>query len=290
MTLHEETGQQTLPPVPEPPRSWARPLPRRRGRALRLREDIPDRIRLPLTALSFALPLLVWFALSALHAVKPLFLPSPSAVVRAGVKLATSGQLMQDALATLGRVGIGFALVVAVSVPLGIAMGTLPAARALFEPMIGLVRYMPAPAFIPLLIIWLGLGESSKIALLFVGTVFFNTLMTADVAALVPKQLIDTSYTLGAGRWTVLWKVILPHSVPGIIDAMRVNIAATWNLVVVAELVAAQVGLGYRITRAQRFLQTDQIFAVLIVIGLIGVSIDIGFRLLRRGVARWANP
>jgi NitT/TauT family transport system permease protein len=251
---------------------------------------MPERIRLPLTALSFALPLLVWFALSGLHAVKPLFLPSPAAVVRAGVELATSGLLLQDALATVGRVAIGFALVVAVSVPLGIAMGTLPAARALFEPMIGLVRYMPAPAFIPLLIIWLGLGEPSKIALLFVGTVFFNTLMTADVAALVPKQLIDTSYTLGAGRWTILWKVILPHSVPGIIDAMRVNIAATWNLVVVAELVAAQGGLGYRITRAQRFLHTDQIFAVLIVIGLIGVSLDIGFRLLRRGVARWAAP
>jgi NitT/TauT family transport system permease protein len=159
----------------------------------------------------------------------------------------------------------------------------------MFDPAIGLVRYMPAPAFIPLLIIWLGLGEGSKIALLFIGTVFFNTLMTADVAGLVPKQMIDAAFTLGAGRWTVLRKVILPHSVPGMIDAMRVNVAATWNLVVVAELIAAQAGLGYRITRAQRFLQTDQIFAVLIVIGLIGVGMDLGFRLLRKGVAPWAE-
>jgi NitT/TauT family transport system permease protein len=210
-------------------------------------------------------------------------------VVKAGIALARSGTLLGDVGATLSRVAIGFALVVVVSVPLGIVMGTMRAARALFEPMIGLVRYMPAPAFIPLLIIWLGLGEGSKIALLFIGTVFFNTLMTADAAALVPKQLIDVSYTLGASRWVVLRKVILPHSVPGIIDSMRVNVAATWNLVVVAELIAAQAGLGYRITRAQRFLQTDQIFAVLIVIGLVGVSMDLGFRLLRKGVARWAE-
>jgi NitT/TauT family transport system permease protein len=258
-------------------------------RVLSLREDIPERTRRVAVVLSLLAPLVAWFLLSGSGAVNPLFLPSPSAVIKALVEFASTGVLWSDIAATVGRVAIGFALVVLVSVPLGIAMGTLNAARALFEPMIGLVRYMPAPAFIPLLIIWLGLGENSKIALLFVGTVFFNTLMTADVARQVPKQLIDSAYTLGAKRWTVLRKVILPHSVPGMIDAMRVNVAATWNLVVVAELIAAQSGLGYRIVRAQRFLQTDQIFAVLIVIGLIGVSMDLGFRLLRRSVARWAE-
>ncbi len=262
---------------------------KRPGRSLRLREDIPQRQRRALLAISVAVPALAWFALSASGIVNPLFLPSPSAVVKAGAKLLTSGLLVQDAVATLRRVGIGFALVVGVSVPLGLLMGTLPSVRAIFEPAIALVRYMPAPAFIPLLIIWLGLGEGSKIALLFVGTVFFNTLMTADVAALVPKQLIDVSYTLGAKRWTVFRRVIFPHSVPGMLDSMRVNVAATWQLVVVAELVAAQEGLGYRITRAQRFLQTDQIFAVLFVIGLIGVVMDLGFRLLRKRVSRWAE-
>jgi NitT/TauT family transport system permease protein len=179
--------------------------------------------------------------------------------------------------------------VVAISVPIGLAMGTFASVRALFEPMIGLLRYMPAPAFIPLLIIWLGLGESSKITLLVIGTVFFNTLMSADAANLVPRELIDASYTLGASRWTVVRKVVLPHSLPGLIDAMRVNIAATFNLVVVAEVVAAQSGLGYRIIRAQRFRQTDQIFAVLILLGLIGVTIDLGFRGVRNLVAPWAK-
>jgi len=258
-------------------------------RMLRLREEIPDRLRWPIAVASVVLPFLVWTALSATGAVDPLYLPSPAAVLRALGRLASGGELWSDTRATLTRVAIGFSLVVVISVPLGLAMGTWPAVRAMFEPMIGLVRYMPAPAFIPLLLIWLGLGEAPKITLLVIGTVFFNTLMSADVARQVPAELINASYTLGAGRWQVIRKVIVPYTIPGLVDAMRVNIAATWNLVVVAELIAATQGLGYRIARAQRFRQTDTIFAVLIVIGLIGVTMDIGFRALRNRVAPWAR-
>jgi NitT/TauT family transport system permease protein len=256
---------------------------------LRLREEIPHGLRRPLVVASVLVPIAVWTLLSATHAVKPLFLPSPGSVARAFWTMAASGQLWTDASATLTRVGVSFLIVVVISVPLGLAMGTFPSLRALFEPMISFVRYMPAPAFIPLLIVWLGFGESAKITLLVIGTVFFNTVMSADVAAQVPKELIDASYTLGAGRWAVVRKVIVPHSVPGLINAMRVNIAATTNLVVVAELIAAQEGLGYRITRAQRFLQIDQIFAVLLVIGAIGLAFDLGFRLLRNTVAPWSR-
>jgi NitT/TauT family transport system permease protein len=269
--------------APDPP-----PRARRPG-VWRLREDISDRARISLTFASLSVPFLAWVLLSATHAVKPLFLPSPLAVVHAFGDLVSSGELAGDLRITVTRVAIAFAIVVAISVPLGLAIGSWQAARSLFTPMIGVLRYMPAPAFIPLLIIWMGLGESSKIALLVIGTVFFNTLMSADVAALVPKELIDASYTLGASRSVVLRKVILPHTLPGLLDAMRVNIAATWNLVVVAELIAAQSGLGYRITRAQRFLQTPKIFAVLIVIGAVGVTMDVSFRLLRNWVSPWAR-
>lgn len=247
------------------------------------------RSRWPFLVISISLPFAVWALLSMSGLVNPLFLPTPAAVLRAGRKLLSDGLLIGDIKATVSRVAIGFVLVALVSVPLGLAMGSVRGIRSLFEPMIGLVRYMPAPAFIPLFIIWLGLGEASKIALLFVGTVFFNTLMSADVASLVPKRLINASYTLGASRSVVMRKVIFPHSVPGLLDAMRVNLAATFNLVVVAELVAAQEGLGYRITRAQRFLRTDQIFAVLIVIGVLGVAMDLGFRLVRSKMAPWAK-
>ena len=270
------------------------PLPRRAARArtsslLAIRTPISPAARWTLTIMSLALPLLAWVVLSASGVVSAVFLPSPRAVLAAGWEMARSGELFADLWATAQRVLYGFGLAVIVSVPLGIAMGTFYAARAVFEPMIGLLRYLPASAFIPLLIIWLGLGEPSKIAMLFIGTVFFNTLMTADVVRHVPRSIIDVSYTLGARRGEVLHKVIVPHSMPGIIDAIRVNAAAAWNFVVVAELVNATAGLGYRIVRAQRFLQTDKIFAVLIVIGLAGVTIDIALRLLRSRVGRWAG-
>jgi NitT/TauT family transport system permease protein len=276
-------------PVPK----VARPnldLPHRLWRTFwTLRDPISDRMRVVFMVLSVLTPLALWVLLSGTGAVDSLFLPTPVSVVRAGAKLWTSGALWDDLVATLSRIGISFVVIVVISVPLGIAIGTFPSMQALFEPMIGMLRYMPAPAFIPLLIIWLGLGESSKIALLVIGTVFFNTLMSADAAALVPQEMIDASYTLGASKWTVVRKVVVPYALPGLIDAMRVNIAATWNLVVVSELIAAEKGLGFRIARAQRFLQTDQIFAVLIIIGVIGVAMDLGFRWLRHAVAPWAK-
>jgi NitT/TauT family transport system permease protein len=267
------------------------PLPRRTHSPrtkLTIRTPISRRSATILTILSLAVPFAAWLLLSATGTVPATFLPSPGAVLSAGWEMARSGELAVDVWTTTRRVLEGFGLAVLVSVPLGILMGTFHAGQAAFEPLIGLLRYLPASAFIPLLIIWLGLGEPSKIAILFIGTVFFNTLMTADVVRGVPRELIDVSYTLGARRGEVLRKVVVPHALPGIIDAIRVNAAAAWNFVVVAELVNSTAGLGYRIVRAQRFLQTDKIFAVLVVIGVIGVTIDVALRVLRARVGRWA--
>ncbi|WP_410563581.1 ABC transporter permease [Amycolatopsis sp. cmx-4-61] len=272
--------------------AWA-PLPRRAGLnpsaspLFSLRTPISASARWTLAVLSFAIPLLVWVGLSFSGAVNPTLLPSPVAVVKAGVDMASTGELFDDLWATTQRVLEGFGLAVLVSVPLGILMAGFAAGQAFFEPLLGLLRYLPASAFISLLIIWLGIGEPSKIALLFIGTVFFNTLMTADVVRGVPTALIDVSYTLGARRGEVLRKIIVPHSLPGMLDAIRVNAAAAWNFVVVAELINASAGLGYRIARSQRFLQTDKIFAVLVVIGLAGLLIDVLLRLLRTRVGKW---
>jgi NitT/TauT family transport system permease protein len=259
------------------------------GGWLAIGEPVSPSVRWTLRAASLAVPVLAWLVLSATHAVKPAFLPTPLAVWDAGVGMARSGVLWDDVLASVRRIGLGFGLAVVISVPLGFAMGTFRAAEAAFEPVVGLLRYLPASAFIPLLIIWLGLGEPPKIALLVIGVVFFNTLMTADVVRRVPRELLDVSFTLGARRLEVLRKVVLPWSLPGIVDAMRVNAAAAWNFVVVAELIAATSGLGYRIVRAQRFQQTDRIFAVLVVIGVIGLLIDVALRLLRDRIGRWAR-
>ena len=149
-----------------------------------------------------------------------------------------------------------------------------------------MLRYMPA-AVIPLLIIYLGIGEEPKIALIFLGTIYFNILMVMDAVKFVPKELIETTLTLGGRSRQVLVQVVARYSLPSIIDTLRINIATSWNLVVVAELVA-RVGLGKRVQLAQRFFRTDQIFAELIVLGLIGFAIDMGFRLLLRLSCKWA--
>jgi NitT/TauT family transport system permease protein len=273
-------------------REWWDDLPRRHAgkrpsQILSIRTPVTPGLRATLMAASVLVPLIAWWLLSVSHAIPEQNLPSPAQVWSAGLEMARSGDLWRDTVASVQRVLLGFGLAVAISIPLGIVMGTFSAGQAFFEPAIGLLRYLPASAFIPLLMIWLGLGEASKIALLVIGVVFFNTLMTADVVRNVPGQLINVSYTLGARRIEVIRKVIVPHALPGMIDAMRVNAAAAWNFVVVAELVASTSGLGYRIVRAQRFVQTDRIFAVLVVIGLIGLCIDIALRVLRDRVGRW---
>ncbi|NET51263.1 MAG: ABC transporter permease [Merismopedia sp. SIO2A8] len=254
----------------------------------RIGEEIPKPLSWGLMVASIIGPLCLWLIISNLPGINSTFLPSPQDVLVALQQLGAKGFLTQDSLASIMRVSLGFLLAAVTSIPLGLAMGAFASIRALCEPIIGLVRYMPAPAFIPLLIIYLGLDEAPKIALIFIGTVFFNTLMIMDAVKFVPKDLIETTYTLGGRRWQVLTSVIAPYIVPSIIDAFRVNIASSWNLVVVAELVAADEGLGKRILLAQRFLRTDEIFACLIILGVIGFTLDLFFRWLLKATCRWA--
>lgn len=250
--------------------------------------DIPKKLRWSLMVASIITPLILWWIIASQGWVKPLFLPSPTEVATAIQGLWASGDLQKDIIYSVLRVLAGFSLAVLVSIPLGIAMGAFSSIRALLEPIIGIVRYMPAPAFIPLLILYFGVGETPKVLLIFIGTLFFNTLMVMDAVKFVPKELIEATYTLGGNRPQVVFRVIFPYVLPKIIDAGRVNIAASWNLVIVSELVAATEGLGRRISVAQRFLNTDQIFAGLIVIGVIGLIIDFGFVWLQRFLCRWS--
>lgn len=254
----------------------------------RIAEDIPDSLNWLLIAVSVVVPLTVWWLTSNYADVNPKFLPSPQDVTVAFQRLWEKGFVTQDILASFGRVAVGFTLAAIVSIPLGISMGAFASIRAMMEPIIGILRYMPAPAFIPLLIIYLGLNEEPKIALIFIGTVFYNTLMIMDAVKFVPKDLIETTYTLGGRRWQVLMSVITPYVIPNIIDTFRINVAASWNLVVIAELVAAEEGLGKRILLAQRFFKTDEIFACLIMLGVIGFALDLVFRWVLRASCKWA--
>jgi NitT/TauT family transport system permease protein len=255
----------------------------------RLAEDIPRSLNIGLSIVSIALPLLVWWLITTFGNIDPKFLPSPSNVLEASERLWTSGDLVKDTVASLWRVGVGFSGALLLSIPVGILMGSFASMRALLEPLFGLVRYMPAPAFIPLLILYLGIGEEPKITLIFIGTFFFNSLMVMDTVKFVPKDLIEATYMLGGNRFKVLTQVILPHVLPGIIDACRINLAAAWQLVIVSELIAATEGLGRRISVAGRFLRTDEIFVGLIVIGAIGLSFDLLFQYILRVSCHWSS-
>lgn len=253
----------------------------------RIAEDIPKPLQWGLMIVSITIPLFLWWLLADFGGVEDVFLPSPLQVGEALGRLWEKGYLFQDTIASFFRVVGGFFFAGLIAVPIGIGMGAFASVRSLFEPIIGILRYMPAPAFIPLLILYLGIGEEPKILLIFIGTIFFNILMIMDAVKFVPKELIETTYTLGGLRWQVLLNVITPYVIPNIIDAFRINIATSWNLVIVAELVAADQGLGKRILLAQKFLKTDEIFACLIILGLIGFLIDLSFRGLLRVLCKW---
>jgi NitT/TauT family transport system permease protein len=255
----------------------------------RLAEEIPQSLSLGLTIASIVIPLLIWWLVTAFGSIDPKFLPSPGLVWAAALQMGRSGELWQDTIASLWRVGIGFSLSMLVAIPIGILMGSFASIRASLEALFGLIRYMPAPAFIPLLIIYQGIGEEPKITLIFMGTFFFNSLMVMDTVKFVSKDLLEATYMLGGTRLQTLTKVIFPHVIPGILDACRINLAAAWQLVIVAELVAATEGLGRRISVAGRFLRTDEIFVDLIVIGLIGLMLDLLFQYAIRIICRWST-
>ncbi len=254
----------------------------------RLAEDIPQSLYLTLVATSILAPLLLWWLVTTFGNIDPKFLPSPGQVLEAFGRLWSTRELLKDTVASLWRVGVGFLFAILLSIPVGVLMGSFASIRALLEPLFGLMRYMPAPAFIPLLILYLGIGEEPKIILIFIGVFFFNSLMVMDTVKFVPKDLIEATYMLGGNRWQTLTQVILPHVLPGIIDACRINLAAAWQLVIVSELIAATEGLGRRISVAGRFLRTDEIFVGLIVIGVIGLAFDLFFQYLLRVSCNWA--
>lgn len=239
------------------------------------------------SALAFFLLFAVWSVLTYGKFIPPLFLPTPGAIASSTVELFREFNLLDDIWASVLRVNAGFLLAAVIGVPLGILMGSLKTFEAFFEPLLGFVRYMPASAFIPLFILWLGIGESEKIAVIFFGTFFQMTLMVMDVTKNVSLDLINTAYTLGVSQRGVFRRVILPASMPGIVDTLRITFGWAWTYLVVAEIVAASSGLGYMIMQSQRFLKTSNIIVGIVVIGVIGIIIDVFFKWLYARLFPW---
>lgn len=258
-----------------------------RLRLFELHTDIPASAYVGAGAGFIGLFLLVWIALTGLKLVSPLFLPAPGAVLQELVRQIQDGILWQDLVASNYRIWVGWLLSTLLAVPIGVLMGNFRIFEGLFEPFIDLVRYMPAVAFIPLTILWLGVGDIQKFAILFVGTFFQEVLMIMDNVKTVPREFIQVSYTFGLSKWEILWQVVLRSALPGIWDTFRITLGWAWTYLVLAELVAADVGFGYRIMRAQRFLQTDVIILGILVMGILGLFTDYAFKLGYRMLFPW---
>jgi len=263
---------------------------RRQTALLRIGTTLDTRWRVLLGAAGVVTIFVVWAVAAARLEDGGALLPTPAATWDALTRLWSNGVLTSAMWASTHRILIGYGISVAIGMVLGVLIGSFSSVESFFEAPIGFLRYIPASALKPVFLLWLGIGESPKIWLIVVGTVFFNILMMADVARAVPRELVDAAYTLGAGRVTVLRRVILRHSLPGIIDAARVNLAAAWLMLVVAELLAANEGLAFQIVRAQRFRAVDTMFALLIVFGVIGLLSDLFLRWLRNRTSPWARP
>jgi NitT/TauT family transport system permease protein len=263
--------------------------PGRVSRYLAPKEPIPRALAVALGIASFLLVIGVWslFAYTSIAVTlgipnlhNPFFLPSPGTVAKSLYNLFAHESFASDVWASTRRILLGFLISCAVGIPLGVAIGSFRIAQAFFEPIVAAVRYMPASAFIPLLIIWFGIYENEKVAVIFIGVFFPLTLLIADVSANVPKELVNIAYTLGASRWDVFWRVLLRASWPGIVDNMRIGIGWAWTYLIVAELVAASTGIGHVILSASRFLETDKIIAGIVTIGILGLLTDALFRIL----------
>jgi NitT/TauT family transport system permease protein len=159
--------------------------------------------------------------------------------------------------------------------------------RAFFQPMTEFMRYLPVVALVPLTILYFGIGEGQKYAIIFLGTFFQLLLMVADSVSSVDKNLLHSAATLGAGKRQRYFRVLLPAALPSLMDDLRLTIGWAWTYLVVAEMVAADSGLGYVALKSQRFLDTDKIFAALLIIGLVGLVTDWLFRLVTRIVVPW---
>ncbi len=216
------------------------------------------------------------------------FLADPLTVFKSGWTLLTEMGFLKDIGMTVWRVVGGFLIATAFAVPLGIAMGAYKPIEAFFEPFISFARYLPASAFIPLLILWVGIGEAQKLAVIFLGTFFQLVLMITVIVGNTRRDLVEAAYTLGVSDRSLIGRVLLPNAAPQVFETLRTVLGWAWTYVIVAELIAASVGIGHMITDSQALLATDQIIFGIFVIGVIGLVSDLLFKAANRTLFPWA--
>ncbi len=237
----------------------------------------------------FVLFVAVWAAATFSGFVSKTFLADPLQMLRSGYTLLTELGFAGDIGMTVWRVLGGFLIATALALPLGVAMGAYKPIEAFFEPFVSFARYLPASAFIPLLILWAGIGEAQKLAVIFIGSFFQLVLMIAVTVGNTRRDLVEAAYTLGSSDSSLVRRVLIPGAAPEIAETLRMVLGWAWTYVIVAELIGASSGIGHMITDSQALLATDQIIFGIIVIGLIGLVSDFAFKSANRRLFPWAQ-
>ena len=215
------------------------------------------------------------------------FLANPLTMVQEGWELLAKHGFLFDIGMTIWRVLGGFVLAAIIAVPLGVLMGAYKPIEAFLEPFVSFARYLPASAFIPLLILWAGIGKLQKLLVIFIGSVFQIILMVAVNVGNTRRDLVEAAYTLGASDSGIIRRVLLPSSAPEIAEILRLVLGWAWTYVIVAELIGSSSGIGHMITDSQALLNTGQIIFGIIVIGLIGLVSDFLFKAFNAWLFPW---
>ncbi|AJE35638.1 TPA: taurine ABC transporter permease TauC [Aeromonas hydrophila] len=260
------------------------------ARRIRLRWPLPRRLGVSLLTLCALLAL--WWLVARLGLISPLFLPPPAQVLQQFATLAgpqgfMDATLWQHLAASLQRILIALAAATLCGVTVGLAMGLSPTLRGMLDPLIELYRPVPPLAYLPLMVIWFGIGETSKVLLIYLA-IFAPVAMATLAGVQGAKQVrLRAARALGANRWQVLWYVIVPGALPDILTGLRIGLGVGWSTLVAAELIAATRGVGFMVQAAGEFLATDVVLAGILVIALIAFTLELGLRALQRRLTPW---
>jgi taurine transport system permease protein len=229
----------------------------------------------------------LWQAASSAGVLPPLFMPSPKSVVRALYDLWLNGTLVEHIVASLKRIVPGWIIGTAAGLAFGLAMGIFSAARAAGLPVVSALFPIPKIALLPLLILWFGIGEPSKIATIALGVFFPTTISAYSACDSVPRNLIRMGQSFGLPARDIVAKILLPGAMPGILAGFRISASVALLLVVAAEMIGAQHGIGAFVLTAGNLMQTDQLLAGVVMLSILGLLISAGIGMIERSVLKW---
>ncbi|MDD2089375.1 taurine ABC transporter permease TauC [Pseudomonas guariconensis] len=261
----------------------ARPTP-----TAKVRRPLPTRW---ISALTLASLLLAWWLVTAAGWIEPLFLPSPADILAKAWTLLTRGymdaSLWQHLCASLGRIGLALVAAALTAIPVGLAIGHNRVARGILDPLIEFYRPIPPLAYLPLIVIWCGIGELSKVLLIYLAIFAPIAIATATGVRTVDPAKLRAAQSLGATRAQLIRHVILPSALPDILTGIRIGLGVGWSTLVAAELIAATSGLGFMVQSAAQFLVTDVVVLGILLIALIAFALEMGLRALQRKLVPW---